>query len=318
MPDSTTLIDLVEAHAQRLGLCIACGTPSGDAHLELGRPGSYVTSMVGHMNLIRPNRMQVLGAAELGYLNGLDTSTANTIVRQLLDTRPVCLIVADGLAAPSSLARACEQTGTLLLTASAPSLQVVQELMHFLSRTAARRVSTHGVFIEVMGVGVLLAGQAGVGKSELALELISRGHRLIADDAPEFALVSPDTVEGSCPPALREFMEVRGLGIVNVKSLFGDSAVKPRRTLRLVINLAALDLQEYSPEQRLEGIRGQREILGLSIPEVTLPVAPGRNMAVLVECTVRNYILSMKGYDASRAFADRQNAIMMGEEIAEG
>lgn len=313
-----SLVDLIEAHTQRLGLCVACGAPHHDARLELGRPGSYVTSMVGHMNLIRPNRMQVLGAAELGYLNGLDAGTATTIVRQLLDTRPVCIIVADGLVAPAFLARACARTETLMLTASAPSLQVVQELMHFLSRTAARRASVHGVFIEVIGVGVLLSGQPGVGKSELALELISRGHRLIADDAPEFALVAPDTVEGSCPPALRDFMEVRGLGIVNVKALFGDSAVKPRRTLRLVIELAVMDLHDYSPDQRLHGIRGEREILGLRIPQVCLPVAPGHNMAVLVECTVRNYILSIDGYDAADAFAERQNAIMSGEDTSGG
>jgi HPr kinase/phosphorylase len=176
----------------------------------------------------------------------------------------------------------------------------------------------HGVFIEVMGVGVLLAGRPGVGKSELALELVGRGHRLIADDAPEFSLVAPDTVEGSCPAALRDFMEVRGLGIVNVRALFGESAVKPRRTLRLVINLAVMDGKDYTPEERLQGIRSVRDVLGVPIPQVSLPVAPGHNMGVLVECTVRNFILSMKGYDAAEDFADRQNRIMRGEEIPPG
>jgi HPr kinase/phosphorylase len=269
------------------------------------------------MNLIRPNRVQVLGAAELAYLESLDGSTLQAMLGHLLATRPLCLILAEGLDLPGFLAAAAEAASVPILTARANSHQVVQELIHYLSRTWGRRSSIHGVFIEVLGVGALLAGRPGVGKSELALELVSRGHRLIADDAPEFALVAPDTVEGSCPSALRDFMEVRGLGIVNVRALFGDSAVKPRRTLRLIINLVVMEARVYSPEERLEGIRGERDVLGVSIPEVSLPVAPGHNMAVLVECTIRNHILSMKGYAAADDFADRHNRIMRGEEIPE-
>jgi HPr kinase/phosphorylase len=312
--EAVTLGRLVELHGERLGM--RGGDPSTLGQ-DLGVSEAPVTSLVGHMNLIRPNRIQVLGAAELAYINDLDNATAGTILGLLIDTRPACLIVADGLAAPERLSAACSRAGTVVLKARASSHQVVQELGHFLARTAARRASMHGVFIEVMGVGVLLTGMAGVGKSELALELVSRGHRLIADDAPDFARVAPDTVEGSCPPALLDFMEVRGLGIVNVRALFGDSAVKPRRTLRLVVNLAVIDHEDYSPEQRLEGIRGTRDILGVAIPQVSLPVAPGRNMAVLVECTVRNFILGMKGYRAADDFANRHVAIMRGDDIAE-
>lgn len=204
-----------------------------------------------------------------------------------------------------------------MLTATASSPRVVGELLHALARIAGERASVHGVFIELMGVGVLLTGVAGVGKSELALELVSRGHRLIADDAPEFSLVAPDTVEGSCPAALRDFMEVRGLGIVNVRKLFGDSAVKPRRTLRLVISLELMDDRKFTPEERLEGVRRTRSILDVPIPEIALPVGPGHNMAVLVESAVRNFILWMKGYDAAEDFASRHNRIIRGETIEE-
>jgi HPr kinase/phosphorylase len=316
MSDSLSLTGLVARHGERLGLVLVRSGPEGpNAPIRMDGADSYVSGLVGHMNLIRPSRVPVLGSAELAYLEVLEPTLQASMLRRLLEADPLCLVVADGLEVPAFLA-ASESVG--IITARADSHQVVQELGYHLARHFARSLSLHGVFIEVMGVGVLLAGQAGVGKSELALELVSRGHRLIADDAPEFSRVAPDTVEGSCPPALRDFMEVRGLGIVNVRALFGDSAVKPRRTLRLVINLMVMGGRTLSPDERLGGIRGVRDVLGVEIPEVTLPVAPGHNMAVLVESTVRNFILSMKGYDAAEDFAERQNAIMRGEEIPPG
>ncbi len=318
MTSTNTLGELLDQHAQRLGLGGVEQTLKRDTLLDIGAPGVFADSLVGHMNLIRPNQLQVLGVAEFDYLDAQAAHAAERIIAHLLEAAPVALIVAGDLSVPPALIVASRRAGVSLLRAVAPSEQVVQELAYYLSRSAARRSSIHGVFIEVTGVGVLLTGKPGVGKSELALELLTRGHRLIADDAPEFTRVTPDTVEGSCPAALRDFMEVRGLGIVNVRALFGDSAVKPRRTLRLVINLVVLDERDYSPEERLRGIRGERDVLGILVSEVSLPVAPGHNMAVLVECTVRNFILSMKGYDAAEDFSDRQAAIMRGDVIAEG
>ena len=318
MTGTSTLGELLDQHAQGLGLSGVAHTLKRDTRLDIGAPGVYAAALVGHMNLIRPNQLQVLGNAEFAYLNAQAEDVTQQSVAALLQHRPVALIIADDLEIPPWLLDSCRDAGVSLLYASVSSEQVVLELTYYLSRSAARRSSIHGVLLEVMGVGVLLTGKAGVGKSELALELLTRGHRLIADDAPEFTRVAPDTVEGSCPAALRDFMEVRGLGIVNVRALFGDSAVKPRRALGLVINLVVLDEGAYSPEERLQGIRGEREVLGLSIPQVTLPLAAGHNMAVLVECTVRNFILSMKGYDAVEDFAARQAAIMRGDVITEG
>ena len=318
MTDTSTLGELLDQHALRLGLSSVAQTLKREVSLDIGAPGTYASALVGHMNLIRPNQLQVLGSAEFTYLKAQPAHVTQGIIAALLEHQPAALVVAGNLDVPAQLLLACQDAGVSLLCATVPSEQVVQELTYYLSRSAARRSSIHGVLIEVMGVGVLLTGKAGVGKSELALELLTRGHRLIADDAPEFARVAPDTIEGSCPPALRDFMEVRGLGIINVRALFGDSAVKPRRALRLVINLVVFDEGAYSPEERLQGIRGAREVLGIPIPQVSLPVAPGHNMAVLVECTVRNFILSMKGYDAAEDFAQRQAAIMRGEVIAEG
>jgi len=158
--------------------------------------------------------------------------------------------------------------------------------------------------MEVMGTGVLITGESSIGKSELALELLTRGHRLIADDAPEFTRIAPDTLNGTCPDMLRDFLEVRGLGILDVRAMFGASAIKENRNLRLIIVLQ--DIEEAVKIDRLHGSRRLRTIQGVDVPEVTLPVGPGRNLAVLLEAAVRNHILIANGYDASDAFIERQ------------
>ena len=159
-------------------------------------------------------------------------------------------------------------------------------------------------------MGVLILGDAASGKSELALELVSRGNRLVADDAPEFARIAPDTISGTCPALLREFLEVRGLGILNIRSMFGDSAIKRSKDLRLVVHLQRLANQELQQFDRLQGTYRTHTILDIEIPEVTLPVASGRNLAVLVEAAVRDQILLRKGYNASEAFIKRQRKLI--------
>ncbi len=274
-------------------------------------PGTLASAMVGHINPIRQCLVQVFGKLEMAYFGSLEVADRDHFLQQVLAGKPVCIIVADGLKVPDLLSR--EAARVLILRARASSHQVVTELLNYLARVNAPLKSLHGVFIEVMGVGVLLTGKAGIGKSELALELISRGHRLIADDAPEFVLLGVDDVVGSCPQALQDFMEVRGLGIINVRIMFGDSAVKSHRSLRLIISLELADGHYVNPDQRLDGVRRQRQIHGVTISEVALPIAPGHNMAVLVETTVRNFILRSKGYDAAEDFSRRQNHIMMQE-----
>ena len=191
-----------------------------------------------------------------------------------------------------------------LLSCQLNSQDTIRKLQYYLANYFAEKITLHGVFMEVMGTGVLIMGESSIGKSELALELLTRGHRLIADDATEFARIAPDTLNGTCPEMLRDFLEVRGLGILDVRAMFGDSAIKQNRNLRLIIVLQ--DLEEATEIDRLHGSRQLRTIQDVDIPEVTLPVAPGRNLAVLLEAAVRNHILMAKGYDASAAFIERQ------------
>jgi len=191
-----------------------------------------------------------------------------------------------------------------MLSSELPVQEIVRNLQYYLSNYFAEKITLHGVFMEVMGTGVLITGESSIGKSELALELLTRGHRLIADDAPEFARLAPDTINGTCPEMLRDFIEVRGLGILNVRAMFGASAIKNNRNLRLIIVLQ--DMDEAQEMDRLHGSMRNRSIMDVEIPEITLPVGPGRNLSVLVEAAVRNHILLTKGYDASKAFIERQ------------
>ncbi len=304
---------LYELHRQKLGLSGLEDNSDLDSDLDQDafsviEPGTLASILVGHINPIRQCLVQVFGKLEMAYFTSLDDGARNIFVQNVLVGKPVCIIVADGLEVHEILKRISVQVP--IFRARASSNEVVTELLNYLTRINAPLRSLHGVFIEVMGVGVLLTGDAGIGKSELALELISRGHCLIADDAPEFLLLGVEDVVGSCPETLQDFMEVRGLGIINIRALFGDSAVKSHRSLNLIISLELLDEQNFNPDQRIDGIRRHRQVHGVTISEVALPIAPGHNMAVLVETTVRNYILRSQGYDAARDFQERQNQIM--------
>jgi len=173
------------------------------------------------------------------------------------------------------------------------------------------RLTLHGVFMEVMGAGVLLSGSSGVGKSELALELITRGHRLIADDAPIFSRMAPNSLVGNCPDLLRDFLEVRGLGLLNIRAMFGDSSIKEARFLQLIVHLEHMDEMELKEIDRLYGSHQIRTFLEVEIPQITIPIAPGRNLAVLVEAAVRDHLLRRNGYNAALDFIERQQIQIM-------
>lgn len=177
--------------------------------------------------------------------------------------------------------------------------------------TLSQDITTvHGVLLDVFGTGVLLTGQSGIGKSELALNLINRNHRLVADDAVDFVRVDKDTIIGSCPPLLQDFLEVRGLGLLNIRVMFGDKAIKDNKKLQLIANVVAFSQDELKSIDRLYGMYSEREIHGINIPQVTIPVAPGRNLAVLVECAIRNQVLKHTGYAASEEFINRQRQLI--------
>jgi len=168
----------------------------------------------------------------------------------------------------------------------------------------------HGVFMDVLGLGVLITGESGVGKSELGLELISRGHGLVADDVVEISRIAANTLEGRCPPMLKDFLEVRGLGLLNIRTIFGETAVRPRKLLKLMVHLEDHSNEQFSELDRLQVSATYQEILAVPIRKVTIPVAAGRNLAVLVEAAVRNFVLNQRGIDSTKEFIERQQKLM--------
>jgi len=267
-------------------------------------------SLVGYLNLIHPHQIQILGSVELNYIEGLRDISRQDAIGQLFHHYPAAIIVADGNAVPVFLKRRCNENNTPLFSSPLPGHKLNDSLHYYLANQFADVITLHGVFMEVTAIGVFVTGPSGIGKSELALELISRGHRLVADDAPQFSRIAPEIINGSCPPALQDFLEVRGIGIINVRELFGDGAIKINKYLRLVVRLEPMDKEHLMKLDRLDGTYKTRKILDVEIPEITVPVTPGRNLAVLVECAARNHMLRTSGYSASEKFTELQQALI--------
>ena len=307
-----TIGSLIEAVESRLELRWIAGVEGTER--TLSDPDDKAEhALVGPLNFIHPNRIQLIGPAELTYLDQLKDTTRLDTIRQLLLTEPAAIVCTDDIEVPEDLITAADAIDIPLLSTAIDDQRVHSSMLYYLSLLLAERDTIHGVFMEVHGTGVLLTGTAAAGKSELALELVTRGHRLIADDAPEFARIAPDIVSGSCPPLLEDFIEVRGLGLLNVRHMFGDTAIVRKKALRLIIHLAQLDDESLAKMDRLTGTYSYRMVLGLEIPQVTVPVAPGRNMAILVETAVRNHMLRLQGYDASEDFIDRQRQAIQND-----
>jgi HPr kinase/phosphorylase len=267
-------------------------------------------SLVGHLNLIHPHRVQVLGKVEIDHIVTLEPERRRSLVDRLFSGSTDLVLIGDDLPAPDDLRQRAAATSTPVFLSRCGTQTLVNYVQYYLTNLFAERITLHGVFMDVFSLGVLITGSANMGKSELALELVARGHRLVADDAPIFVKTAPDILTGSCPDVLRDFLEVRGLGILDIRALFGDSAIKYRRNLGVILTLAPMSEEEIHKIDRLHGNRSERTILGVDVPEITLPVAPGRNLAVLAEAAARSHLLYLRGIDSATVFIDRQSSLM--------
>ena len=304
---------LFDDRREKLELTWIAGLQGGERDLTqdaLKRPG---VGLVGHFNIVHPIVMQTLGKSDIDYLDSQPRHSREESLVTLFTGETLCVFVCDDAEPPAYLAEAADRHGTALMLSRQKSRVFVNLLRAYLQRELSEISTMHGVFLDVLGIGVLICGDSSIGKSELALELVSRGAGLVADDVVELYQIGPEALQGRCPPLLRDFLEVRGLGVLNIKLIFGETAVRPRKTLKLIVRLERPTEEANHRLDRLAANAGKETILGVDTPSVTLAVVAGRNLAVLVEAAVRNYILQTRGYDSSKEFIERHEAAMRAE-----
>ena len=270
--------------------------------------GVASADLIGHLNLIHPRRIQVLGTEEIDYYHRFEPAKRLYYMSELADGGVPALIVASTTPVPSELITFCAERTIPLLHTRYDAAELIDVLRVYLTKRLAPSTLMHGVFLDVLGLGVLITGESGLGKSELALELISRGHGLVADDAVELSRTAPSLIEGHCPPLIQNLLEVRGLGLLDIRTIFGETSVRRKMSLRLIVHLLRSNSEKF---ERLPIRQQTQDVLGVPIRQVMLQVAAGRNLAVLVGAAVRNTILHIRGIDTMQEFMQRQALAMM-------
>ena len=262
---------------------------------DVNRPGLVFAGYYDHFD---PDRIQFLGLTELEFLAGLGEKQAKVSLESLLSRKPVTVVVTRSLELPPHLTELAKQYEVPVLCSADTTSGSMAALISFLSVELAQRVTRHGVFVEVSGEGVLILGESGVGKSETALELIKRGHRLIADDAVEIRKVSNRTLVGAAPDNIRHFIELRGVGVINARRIFGMGAVKLTEKIDMVVQLELWDNEKVYDRLGLD--ETHTEILGIRVPVTVVPVKPGRNLSIIIEAAAMNHRQKKLGYNAAR------------------
>ncbi len=265
--------------------------------------------LVGYLNYIHPYRVQILGEREIAYISrGAPADCARRVAR-IVTLEPPVLVLADGQTAPDELVAMCERAQIPMFSTAESAAFVIDVLRAYLSKHFADRTSMHGVFMDILGLGVMITGESGLGKSELGLELISRGNGLVADDAVDLYRINQATIEGRCPELLQNLLEVRGIGLLDIRAIFGETAVRRKVRLKLIVHLVRKETLERDYE-RLPHEPLTQDVLGVPVRKVVIQVVAGRNIAVLVEAAVRNSILQLRGVDTYQEFITRHQRAM--------
>jgi HPr kinase/phosphorylase len=273
------------------------------------RDARSAADLVGYLNYIHPNRVQIVGRREVAYLNASSPDVTERRISRIVTLEPPVLICADGQPPPDRLIALCDRADIPLFVTEESAGQVIDVVRGYLAQHFAERTTRHGVFMDILGLGVLLTGESGLGKSELGLELISRGHGLVADDAVDLYRVSQTALEGRCPDLLMNLLEVRGIGLLDIKAIFGETAVRRKMRLKLIVHLVRQATMDRDFE-RLPYEPLSEEILEVPVRKTVIAVDAGRNLAVLVEAAVRNTILQLRGIDTYAEFIERHHKAM--------
>lgn len=304
---SLSIQRLYASNRDQLQLTWFAGLDGGSK--QITATASSAADLVGHFNMIHPMRVHVLGVREIEYYERLDPVQQAVLVQEISDGNPPALIIARGADVPANIRNICNNEDIPLFTTPLTAAEVIDFLRVYLAKQFAPSITMHGVFMDVLGVGVLVTGESGLGKSELGLELISRNHGLVADDAVEFSRTAPNIIEGRAPELLQNLMEVRGLGVLDIRAIFGEAAVRRKMRLNLIVHLVRSNIGEDDIDRFPLDMQTE-DVLGLPIRKVTIPIAVGRNIAVLVEAAVRNTIMQLRGFDTMQEFMERQRKAM--------
>ncbi|MFT5811624.1 MAG: HPr kinase/phosphorylase [Rubritalea sp.] len=311
MKSSLKIVKFFEHYQHKLQLSFASASVGMEREIMVSRQTSDTFEAVDYFNVIRTSSIVVVGYQESRYISKLTQREQTELLKTLFQGPVSALIVSADNQLPESMIRQCERQNIPVFRSLLADSDLLDRTRHYLTPVLADHVDEHGVYVEVYSLGLFLTGESGVGKSELALALVAKGHRLISDDITRFSRISPDVVNGECSTLLSGFMEVRGLGIVNIRAMFGANSIKTNKALRLIVNMVSLTHENATQFDRLGDKIATRNVLGLEIPEVTLPVAPGRNLAVLVEAAARNHLLNINGYNAAEDFMTRQDTAIV-------
>ena len=307
---AVTVRELLERHRDELALRLVAGRAGLDRTIHLARVQRPGLALTGFTDYLRYGRVQIIGSSEISYLRTLPARRRASILARLARSRVSCFVVTKGLATPPELRTQAEAQGVPVLATALESTRFIKQLSAFLEERLAERIHLHSVLMDVFGLGVLIVGESGIGKSECALDLIDRGHRLVSDDVVEIKRMA-DALMGGSPDLTRYHMELRGLGVINIKDLYGVSSVRMSKKVELVVSL---ERWEAGREYDRLGLKEERyEVLGVGLPLVRMPVAPGRNLAILVEVAARNQLLKARGYDAARRFAEQVDEMIATE-----
>jgi len=303
-PELTVSVAAILEHAElREQLTLLAGAEGIERRIDHPRVQKSGLVLVGHVQGVVPTRVQVLGETEVSYLESLEADTCRARIAFLCELGLSMLVVTRGVAPMAELRAHADRSGTPLVGSSTRSSTTINLLHSVLDRLLAPRTRVHGVLVEVFGVGTLLIGPSGIGKSECALFLAERGHRLVADDSVELIRLPNSVVMGAPAPLLKHHLEIRGVGILNIRDLFGATAVRDEARIDLVVELCPW--RDDEPYERL-GLDDQvQELLGTKVSRLRIPVRPGRDMGVLLEMAARNHLLKREGVHGARRFAER-------------
>ena len=295
-----TIRELLASQGEAMKMRLLAGEAGLDRFIDHPRIQKPSLAFAGFLENLSDYRLQIVGQTELKYLATRSRQEQLEAVNAVFDLRLAAVVITRNQTPPDIILEAAKRTDTPLMISEFPSSTFMTHMTLFLSQHLAPVAYQHGVYLDIFGLGVLITGASGIGKSEIGLELISRGHRLIADDMVEFSRPSKDIIVGQSPENLRYHMEIRGLGILNIRDLYGAAAITDTKRLSLVVEMVPWD--NVSAEDRVLGERGEMQLLETKIPCVPIPIRSGRSLAVLIEVATRNQLLKQRGINSGEDF----------------